>query len=404
MAVDRTPADHSVMRGLNRSLVLDVLRREGPMSRADMAKRTTLTKPTVAAIVDGLLQEELAVDLGEGESGATGGRRPVLVEFNWRSQFFLGVQVGETDTEVALTDAAGNEIAVRSHPTSRDPQKVLTRVIKDVGELMRSADAPPDRLRAVGVSIPGLVDEASGLCLLAPNIGWKNVPVADIVSRGLKVPALVRNHAQAAALAEFNEGAGRGSHILVYLYAQTGVGAGIIIDGEPFSGATGVAGEIGHCRVAGANAKCTCGKTGCLETVASLRAVVADALGARRRGGQHEFKAVVDAAAGGNRAARNALTRAARELGSAAATLVNMFGPNVLVAGGSIIEDGGVFDEFRTALAADTLAPVMKRLELRTPELGLRGGLRGAILVAQRRAAHAERLLLAPQPAFEFSN
>src|SRR5688572_5797817 len=120
------------MRGLNRSLVLDVLRHEGPMSRADLAKRTTLTKPTVSAIVDALLEEEVAVERGAGPSGTSGGRRPILVEFNGRSRFFVGIQVGEEVTEVALTDATGTEIASRSQPTTSDADAVLGGVIDDV--------------------------------------------------------------------------------------------------------------------------------------------------------------------------------------------------------------------------------------------------------------------------------
>lgn len=373
------PFDQSAIRSLNRRLVVDALKRRGPASRAELAKLTELTKPTVSAIVDELITDGVAIERGAGQAGAKGGRRPVLVEFNDRFQYFVGVELGEHETHVALAGAAGEEVARRDLATPRDPDDAVAAIHTALRETLAEVDAPMRRVGGMAVVVAGLVEEATGTCLLAPNLGWRNVALGKALSRPLGSPVIVRNHAQAFGLAEALEGAGRDHDVVVTLVASTGVGAAVTVGGQLYDGGTGVSAEIGHCRVTGGRAKCSCGLTGCLETVAALPAVA-------REAGLRASKAAAEALArkvsGGDKKAVAAVRAAADELGIAASWLVNLFGPQSLVVAGEVFELDGVLPVFRQSLASHSLRPVIDALDVSRAELGPRAGLRGAVLVA----------------------
>jgi predicted NBD/HSP70 family sugar kinase len=387
--VTATGADHGVMRELNRSLVLEILRARSPVSRAAIAKESQLAKPTVSAIVDGLLSEGLAREVGRGTTTAEGGRPPILLEFNARSQFFAGVHIGVHRTTVVVTDAVGLELARRDAPTPVDDAHAAFDAVGDLATAaLSAAGGSKRRLGAVGVCVPGLVDLDDGICRLAPNLGWRDVRVRDLVAVaiGSRAPVYVHNTAQACAVAEALEGAAQGASDVVLLYAGTGVGAGLIVDKHLFRGMSGIAGEIGHVSVVGETTKCSCGKHGCLETVASASAI-------ERRAGR-PLAALAELAGKNDRAARGALEHAGRELGRAASWLVNVFNPQVLVIGGGVAEVGDLFlGPLRAVVAELSLPEATEHLAIRPWSLGQDAKVRGAVLVAMQRAERSVRVI-----------
>jgi len=385
---NRAGADQGVMRELNRSLVLDVLKRESPISRAAISKETRLAKPTVSAIVDELLSTGLVREIGHGSTTTEGGRPPILLEFNSRSEFYVGVHLGVRRTAVVVADARGEPLVQHDLATPRrSPAAALGEVAEVVSQALAATKAPRRRLAAVGVCVPGLVDPDSGACLLAPNLDWRDVPVADLLSDALGGVAVhVHNTAQACAVAETLEGAAKGAKDAVLLYAGTGVGAGIIVDERLYPGSAGIAGEVGHFRVEGVKAKCSCGKVGCLETVVSVPAV--------EQAAGKSLPDVVAAAAAGDQAARRVLADAGRRLGTAASWLVNLLNPEVLVVGGALAEAGDfVLDQLRAAVAEDALPQAVARLSIRPWMLGQDAKVRGAVLVATQRSETFVRLI-----------
>lgn len=385
------------MRELNRSLVLDVVKHASPISRAGIAKETKLAKPTVSAIVDELLTEGLVHEIGVGATTTEGGRPPILLEFNNRSEFAVGVHIGVHVTHVVVADARGEALAQREFPTpSGDAGAALGKIASVVTECMSAAKAPRRRLAGIGVCVPGLVDPDAGVCLLAPNLGWHDVPVAELLTAavGGGVAVHVHNTAQACAVAETLEGAAKGSKDAVLLYAGTGVGAGLIIDERLYPGSAGIAGEVGHFRVQGVETLCSCGKVGCLETVVSVPAVVAAARAAGVGGEDLSLEEVVAAARSGDAAAVDVLADAGRRLGTAASWLVNLLNPDVLVVGGALAEAGDlVLDPLRAAVAEDALPQAVQRVSIRAWELGQEAKVRGAVLVAMQKSETFVRLI-----------
>lgn len=382
-------ADHAVMRELNRSVVLDVLKSSSPISRAGIASTTKLAKPTVSAIVDDLIGDGLVREIGPGATTVEGGRPPILLEFNTRSRFFVGVHIGVRRTNVVVTDAQGLELARCEAPTTGGaPEETLTAVAELAKRALSDARAPKSKVGALGVCVPGLVDLDNGTCVFAPNLGWRDVPVRQFLRTALRTsaPTFVLNTAQACAVAEAVEGAARGAQQVVLIYAGTGIGAGLIIDGRLYRGVSGIAGELGHVKIAGAVDACTCGGRGCLETL-----IAAPAL--ERAAGRPLEDLAADAARGDSRA-EGFVRTAGAQLGAAAGWLVNIWNPEVVVVGGGLSEAGDAFmDAFTGAVQDASLPASADALTVRKWSLGQDAKVRGAVLVAMQAAERSMRLL-----------
>ncbi|WP_432836623.1 ROK family protein [Dactylosporangium sp. CA-092794] len=400
----RRGADHNVMREVNRSLVLALVKEGGPVSRASIARSTTLAKPTVSAIVDELIAEGLVREIGPGSTAVSGGRPPILLEFNARSQLVVGVHIGARRTTIAIGDAAGEEVARREFPTPRptggtlrdgpapaDPAVVLGRVASEARAAIAGAGLPAAKIAAVGAVLPGLTDFHTGVCLLAPNLGWRDVPVREILAAGLDAPVYVHNAGQAAAVAENLEGAGERVGDLALLYAGTGLSAGVLSDGRVFHGVGGTAGEIGHNAVPGLDEPCNCGNIGCLETVASGPAIVRAARRALAAGERStlaeldgfDARDVTAAAQAGDAVAGRVIAAVGEHLGLAASWLINAYNPALVVVGGGLAAIGDLLLEpLRAAAARHALAPALRGVEIRASVLGPDAEVRGAVLLA----------------------
>jgi predicted NBD/HSP70 family sugar kinase len=380
----RRGADHNVMREVNRSLVLAVVKEGGRVSRASIARATTLAKPTVSAIVDELIADGLVREVGTGTTATSGGRPPIMLEYNASSQLVLGVHIGARRTTVAVADGSGAESARRQFDTPAGPAVDSLTAIAEKARAVLPAGA---ELAAVGAVLPGLTDFHRGVCLLAPNLGWRDVPVAELLTAELDAPVHVHNAGQAAAVAENLEGVGGRVDDLALLYAGTGLSAGVLSGGRVLHGTGGTAGEIGHCRVPGGTEPCKCGNVGCLETVASGPALVRFARRAIE-GGAHSvlndlFEAtdVAEAARGGDAVAAGAVAEVGRNLGLAASWVVNAYNPAVLVFGGGLAAIADLLLPHMTGTATEfTLGPA--GTEIRVSALGPDAELRGAVLLA----------------------
>jgi predicted NBD/HSP70 family sugar kinase len=377
------------MREVNRSLVLAVVKEGGRMSRASIARATTLAKPTVSAIVDELIAEGLVREVGPGSTAVSGGRPPILLEFNAGSQLVVGAHIGARRTTVSVSDASGNEVARRRFDT---PRGTPEGVLGDVATQALSAVAeggPGGRLAAVGAVLPGLTDFHRGICLLAPNLGWRDVRVGEVLTEALSAPVYVHNAGQAAAVAENLEGVGGKVGDLALLYAGTGLSAGVLSGGRVFHGTGGTAGEIGHCRVPGGTEPCNCGNVGCLETVASGPALMRFAQRAIAAGTPSTlpdgFQAsdVGAAARAGDPVAAEAVAEVGRNLGLAASWVVNAYNPAMVVLGGGLSAIADLLlPHLKEAAAEYALGPAQRGVEIQVSKLGPDAEVRGAVLLA----------------------
>jgi predicted NBD/HSP70 family sugar kinase len=268
--MSRQSADHSLMRTINRSLILSQLRTSAPLSRADLAARIGLTRSTVSSQVDELIAANLVHETGTGPSH--GGRPGTLLELNPAGGCAVGIELTSESILVLLTDFVAQprwqrEIALTDH----DPDAVLAQTEALIDEaLAYNAATENTRPLGIGLGTAGLVNAADGVLRSAYNLGlgWRDIPFKTLWERRFRLPVHVGNEATIAALGEHYFGAAAGYRDFIYLQASTSaLGAGIFIDGKLYQGMGGYAGEVGHIVIDPAGARCTCGKRGCWEAV-----------------------------------------------------------------------------------------------------------------------------------------
>jgi predicted NBD/HSP70 family sugar kinase len=357
--VARPKIDRQVMRAHNRAVVLDVVRRAGPLARTEVAQRTSLAKPTVSAIVDELLAEGIVHEVGVGKSTAAGGRPPTYLDYDVTRDAYVGVHVGVETTTVAVANGRGTVVAERTRSSAiGSPARSLEHVADLLTDALRNAKVSRATVRHAAIALPGLIDRDSGVCVLAPNLRWRDVPVEKLFGDELGVPVSVWNTPHASAIAEARVGAARDADTFVWLYVGPGVGSAIVQDGELVTGTRGFAGEIGHCRVADDGPQCHCGKFGCLEIYTSADAIsrAAADVGVPSRAKLPRLADVVRAARDGHGGARRVLEDAGHRLGLGTSYLVSILNPELVVIGG---ESEAAFEfllePLRGALAQDAL-------------------------------------------------
>jgi predicted NBD/HSP70 family sugar kinase len=387
----RGPVAPPALRELNQAHVLEVIRRQGPISRSDLVGRTGLAKPTVTAIVAGLLATGVVQERGTRPAHGGSGRPAVLVEFNPRHRLVAGCHIGNWTTIAMIADLDGKAVAVRTRPTQAGS---VHQVLDDLTALIAAALADAGASEpccAIGVSLPGLIDSTTGTCLHAFRFGWHGVPVADLLAQRFGVPVSVRNDAKAAVMAEVAEGAARSATHVVLMYEDEGIGTAIISGGMLLNGAKGVAGEIGHCHVPVATRQCNCGRTGCLETVSSapaLAAAVRELLGPQATTLLPAHPALADIARLGRPDVDRLLAQAGHEIGLATAWLINLINPQVVILGGGLPNAGQAFlDAFHAAATAGALPDAADCVTIRASSIPDGAEVRGAVLAALELAA-----------------
>ena len=180
------------------------------------------------------------------------------------------IDIGGTKILAGLIDQSGELLASRRISTlaGYGAEDVIARTVIMLRDRLRERDAPEEALEAVGCSVPGPLDCNSGIVYFSPNLGWRDVPFAEMMQRLLNVPVVIDDDAHCAALGEARKGAARGMDIAVYVTISTGIGSGIIIGGSIYRGAHGFAGEVGHITIDAAGPQCSCGNFGCFEALA----------------------------------------------------------------------------------------------------------------------------------------
>jgi predicted NBD/HSP70 family sugar kinase len=342
-------ATHQQTRAINQGLVLRTIYDQGPISRADVARVTGLTRTTVSDVVAEFLADGLVEDVGRGPS--SGGKAPILLQVVADARLVIGLDLGEQAFAGGLVDLRGDiKARVEAPIEGRDGPAALRAVDRLVDQLI--AMAPRATILGIGVGTPGLVDTASGEIRWAVNLDWADLPLAAHLTERTGLPAFVANDSRAAAMGEHLFDVANRAPSLVAIKIGHGIGAGIVIGGELFNGDSFGAGEIGHTSVVDDGAACRCGRFGCLETVASSRAVVAEAtleaeahpdgaLGRRLAGtGELTIDDVAAALAEGDEPARRIAVAAGRWLGRAIAALIGTLDIHHVVLLGSVTELG----------------------------------------------------------------
>jgi len=371
----------SDMREINRSAILEIIRRESPISRTAIAERLDVSLPTVMRIVDNLVEEGFVC--AEGSTEWSGGRRRPLLEFNARSYVVLGVDLSGTKMYGAISDLGGNildEIDMGRHGTSGE--KNYERLLKLIDALLASPKLESRRVRGIGVGAPGVTLHKEGVVKWAYSLNWRNFPLKAKLVERYQLPITVDNDVNLAAMGELWFGAGQGSQNMILIIVGSGIGAGIIIDGALYRGGSEASGEIGNFipgrEFLGKNYQ----DFGALEKAASGTGIAERArvnLRSRREAAELESLTADDvfiAARHGQKWATSIIDETVDYLAIAVANLSVSFDPELIVLGGSV-----------SPFADMLVEPILKRIKGSIPNLprlvvsnlGLRAGVMGAI-------------------------
>jgi predicted NBD/HSP70 family sugar kinase len=354
--------------------VLRTIYERGSVSRADVARSTGLTRTTVSHVVEGLIADGLVEEGGTGPS--TGGKAPILLGVPDGARHLIGVDVDGDQLRGVVVDLRGRIVQRRTRSLSgRDGEAAVRDLEVLVRHLVRGARRP---LLGIGVGTAGLVDEGTGVVRRAVGLDWHDMPLRERLDSCIGLPVRVMNDSKAAAVAEWTFDRQPDESSMLVINVADGVGAGIILRGRLLDGDDGGAGEIGHVRVVDAGEGCRCGNDGCLETVASLRAVIARArhLAAAKAGHTLDVEMLTEAALvrawrAGDPVAREVVSGAAAALGRVVGAVSGALDVRDVVIVGRMLAFGPAWLEIvRTEAARSSLPLLARRRRIRAGALG----------------------------------
>jgi N-acetylglucosamine repressor len=253
----------------NTQLILRTIYEQEELSRADIARLTQLTRPTVSSIVNELIAENLVVETGMGPSA--GGKRPTLLAIDFDAHQIITADISSQAFRGALVNLRGDVIErVEFQVDHQKGEAALELVYELVSALFEAATRP---ILGIAVGTPGLVDPHHGVIRQAVNLAWQDLPLKQLLEQRFETAVYIANDSQAATLAEYTFGPPQASDHMIVIKIGQGIGGGVVLNGQPFYGDGFAAGEIGHVVVVEDGKMCSCGNYGCLETVASTRAI-----------------------------------------------------------------------------------------------------------------------------------
>jgi len=338
-----------------RSAVLDLIRATGTISRVGLISATGLTGATISTVVRRLINDGLVLETGRAES--TGGKPRVLLQLNQSSRFAVGVHLDHSGISYVLTNLGGTVVARMSRAGIGvdDPPVVVARMARQVHALIEGVGIERSRVLGLGLVSPGPLTPSSGMRLTPPSMRhWEDFPLDRALKEAVGLPVVLENDATASAIGEYWSGGVGDATTFAAVFMGTGIGAGLLVNGSAYGGASGNAGEIGHICLNLDGPACWCGARGCTEAVAGPATVVQAARadkaisraagldeGSQSSSTASDFAAVARAAVRGDAGARELLERSAHYLAVATRTLANIMdlelvvltGPSLAVAG-----------------------------------------------------------------------
>lgn len=367
------------MREANRARIVESLKHHGHLTQVELAGSTGLSPATVSNIV-----KELAAS-GVLNTSVTSrsGRRATEVTLARKLGLVAGLHFSSRHLRVAISDVGRTVVAENHVPLALDHRhdRELDRATLLMSDMLESVDAGFDDLLAVGIALPAPVDVRTGM-IATPGLlrGWEGVDVARVMGNRIGVPVFVDNEATLGGMAEARFGAARGTRGAAYIRVGHGISAGLVINGSVYHGVTGKAGQIGHVTIDENGPICRCGSRGCLDTLAGGPALLELF---RDDPGMQRIRDLLVRADTGDASARRVIADAGRHIGIAAASLCNLFDPELLVIGGELAQAGEILlAPMRHALERSALAGEFGVPEIVQGDLGDRAEVLGCLALA----------------------
>ncbi|TCM50776.1 putative NBD/HSP70 family sugar kinase [Rhizobium sp. PP-F2F-G48] len=339
-------------RAINRRLILRLLRQQGPVSRAELASLTGLSAAAVTFVVAELIEEALVIER-EAVVGATG-RRPTPIDINYEAHLTVGFKLHRHHIECVLTDLATTPlIASDVDICDPAPAAIIETIAATIPHLLQRAGRASDAVVGIGVSIPGEINPATGICLQSPRFGWRDLPFAEMLAERVHAPVWIDDDVNAFAVAQRLFGAGRTHRNFAALAIGAGIGCSLVIDGKIYHGSRSAAGKLGHTISVPNGRLCECGRHGCLMAHAAEPFMLDE--WTRLTGQAIAWEPFVEAVQAGDDKGLSIVADAGKRIGRHLADMVNLFDPEVIVVGGEAVAFGEAL-----------LGPIRCEMEART--------------------------------------
>ncbi len=383
-----------LMKSLNRSLILNTIRKEGPISRAEIAKQTKLTPPTVSNLVKELIETNMVIESTQGES--RGGRKPTMLIINSKGSYIIGADVGPDSIYAVISDLNADilvetELKIPVPITNEGFLSLLTETI--INLLGKDPSIKEERLIGMGVAMHGIVDVPNGVSLYAPNLQLRDIPIKAHLEDVFKMTVRVENDARAMALGESWFGHGSKIEDCVCVNVGSGIGAGFIINGQLYHGNGYLSGEIGHMTIDIDGPKCSCGNYGCLQALASGPSIAEQMKKALAMGqksvlserylgkfDQITSETIYKAALEGDALSVHILHQAGVYLGIGLTNVVHLINPKRIIIGGGVSKAGAyVIDSIKDTIQQRGLTQKAKETEIVKAKLGDQATVIGAV-------------------------
>jgi glucokinase-like ROK family protein len=361
----------------------------------------------VTRIVDGLIHDDkLVAEVGMGSS--SGGRPPLLVKFDSEQNYVIGIDLGATITRGALSNLDGKFINEIKIPTRLESG--FEAIMEDLSDLIHRLSNGNQKVRkqrifGVGIAVAGLINRRKNLIEYSPDFDWYNVDIVNALGKLSEYPVIFDNVTRLMALGGLSYGAGQKLQNFICVNIGYGIGAGIIVDGKLLMGADGFAGEFGHITVeTDSDIQCSCKKYGCLEALASGKAIALTARSHLARGqpsllvelcagdiNKVTAKMVADAARKGDVLATNVFKRAMDYIGVGISNLINIFNPELVTIGGGVSLAGDIFfDNIRESVDRNIMQPTSREVEILPATFGENAALMGAFALILHRVLNMD--------------
>ncbi len=366
------------MKTLNKSIILNKIRTSGPISRAQIAKDTKLTPPTVSSIVKELIEQGIVRESAQGTS--QGGRKPTMLVINRTEFYIIGIDAGPRTVKFVLADLSGGlkEEKITPIDSTITSHKFIEVLITGVKSLLLARKGLVGKIVGIGVAMHGVVKVEDGVSEFAPNLDLRDVAIKEELEKTFDYEVKVENDARAMALGEAWFGDSEGVKSMLALNIGSGIGAGLMIDGKLYHGEYDLAGEIGHMTLDLHGEKCTCGNNGCLQTVASGPAIEKRArrlLDEGRMSGlaslmddkedQVSGELVYQAAVQGDKDSKAILEETGTYIGIGLTNLIHVINPSKIVIGGGVSNAGDIIlKPIKETIKARALTAEAKQTEI----------------------------------------
>lgn len=390
----RRTGDLKLMQELNRSIILDTIRKHGPISRSDIAKLINISPTTVTSAVSELISDGVVREDGVGTS--SGGRKPVLLRFNPFNRYVIGVSISNSFIKISEMNLEGGIIRKEIHKTRfREGKAMISLAIEVIRNFLQSRHSL-EGCEGLSIITPGIVDSARGVISYNSKLKLYDIPLKDLIETEFGLPAYLDNDTNAYLLAENHFGSFSHYKDLLYITIGDGVGSGIMVNGKIIRGFKGSAGELGHTTIVKGGIKCECGNEGCLENYVNWPSVYSKIVaGLMTRGKDTAIRQLikddlnqitpsifVQALNEGDSLCLQIMEEIVPHLSTGIINAIHMLNPEVIILSGEIVQDNIIFlDSIKNYITRNAIPILKESVNIQPTSLGADFEMLGAAAV-----------------------